>query len=52
MNLNATLSTALQGLYASTAGLQTANNNIANANTPGYSRETLRMRPESALASP
>ncbi len=43
MNLNTTLSTALQGLYASTAGLQTANNNIANANTPGYSRETVSL---------
>ena len=41
MNLNTALSTALQSLMASTAGLQTANNNIANANTPGYSRESV-----------
>lgn len=43
MSLNTTLSTALQSLFASTAGLQTANNNIANANTPGYTRETVTL---------
>ena len=41
MNLNATLSTAMQALSASTAEVQVTNNNIANANTPGYSRESV-----------
>ena len=43
MSLTTTLSSALQGLFASTAGLQTANNNIANANTPGYTRELVTL---------
>ncbi len=41
MNLNATLSTAVQALMASTAGIQVTNNNISNANTAGYSRESV-----------
>lgn len=35
-----TLSNALSGLFASRAGLSTASNNISNANTEGYSRQT------------
>ena len=34
-----TLSTALSGLAASQQELETSSNNVANANTPGYSRE-------------
>lgn len=43
MNLNATLSSAVRSLLVSSAGLQTTNNNISNANTPGYSRQTLTV---------
>lgn len=38
-SLSTTLSTALQALSADTGALQGTNNNIANANTPGYTRE-------------
>ena len=41
MNLNATLSTAVRSLLVSSAAIQTTNNNISNANTPGYSRESV-----------
>ncbi len=41
MNLNTALNTAVGSLLASSAGLQATNNNIANANTPGYSRESV-----------
>jgi flagellar hook-associated protein 1 FlgK len=34
------LQTALRGLEANQAGINTTGNNIANANTPGYTRET------------
>ncbi len=34
-----TLSTALSGLAVSQQALETSSNNVANANTPGYSRE-------------
>ncbi len=43
MNLNATLSTAVQSLFVSSAEIQTTNNNIANANTPGYTRESVSL---------
>jgi flagellar hook-associated protein 1 FlgK len=39
-SLNGALSVAAQALGADTGGLAAANNNIANANTPGYSRQT------------
>src|ERR1035438_919518 len=39
MSLNASLSIAVQSLDAATGALQMTNNNIANANTPGYSRQ-------------
>jgi flagellar hook-associated protein 1 FlgK len=39
MSLNTSLSIAVQSLAATTAALQVTNNNISNANTPGYSRE-------------
>lgn len=37
------MSTALTALRASQAGLQVVGNNIANANTPGYHRQELRL---------
>jgi flagellar hook-associated protein 1 FlgK len=37
--LSSALSSAVQSLNADTGALQITNNNIANANTPGYSRE-------------
>jgi flagellar hook-associated protein 1 len=39
MSLNTSMSIAVQALVADTGALQTTNNNIANANTPGYSRQ-------------
>jgi len=38
-SLNASLATALSGLMAEQGALETTTNNVANANTPGYSRE-------------
>ena len=39
MSLTSTLSGAVQALNADTGALQITNNNIANANTPGYTRK-------------
>lgn len=41
MTLDTSLSIALTGLRASAAGLRTVANNVANAETPGYTRKTL-----------
>ncbi len=38
-SLNASLATALSGLFAEQGSLQATTNNVANVNTPGYSRE-------------
>jgi len=38
-SLNASLGTALSGLIAEQGALATTTNNVANVNTPGYSRE-------------
>jgi flagellar hook-associated protein 1 len=38
-SLNASLATALSGLIADQGALEATTNNVANANTPGYSRE-------------
>ncbi|MEA2639289.1 MAG: flagellar hook-associated protein 1 [Chloroflexota bacterium] len=38
------LETGLRGLQAQQAGLDVANHNIANANTPGYSRQNVNLR--------
>jgi flagellar hook-associated protein 1 FlgK len=38
-SLNASLATALSGLAAEQAALATTTNNVANVNTPGYTRE-------------
>ena len=39
MGLNASLSIAVQSLNAASGSLQATNSNIANANTPGYTRK-------------
>jgi flagellar hook-associated protein 1 FlgK len=39
MSLNTSLSTAVQALNAASGAIQITNNNISNANTPGYTRE-------------
>lgn len=41
--LNSTLSIASQALAAQYAGIEVANNNIANVNTPGYSRQVVTL---------
>jgi flagellar hook-associated protein 1 FlgK len=38
-SLNASLATALSGLMADQGAMETTTNNVANVNTPGYSRE-------------
>ncbi len=47
--LNSIMDTSLSAMFAAQAGLATTSNNIANANTPGYSRQTVMVaarRPE------
>jgi flagellar hook-associated protein 1 len=46
------LQTALSGLLGEQAALDTTGNNIANANTEGYSRETALLEPQQALPIP
>jgi flagellar hook-associated protein 1 FlgK len=46
------LQTALSGLVAEQTALDTTGNNIANANTEGYSRETALLEPDSPLTIP
>jgi flagellar hook-associated protein 1 FlgK len=41
--LGASLNTAVQAMLADQAALSTTSNNIANANTPGYSRQTVDL---------
>jgi flagellar hook-associated protein 1 FlgK len=48
IGLGSSLSIATEALGAQTAALEVTNNNIANANTPGYSRQTVSL---SAAAS-
>jgi flagellar hook-associated protein 1 len=43
ISLSGTLSTALEALNVQQAGLSVTNNNIANINTPGYSRQTINV---------
>lgn len=43
IGLNGSLSIATEALAAQTAALEVANNNIANANTPGYSRQVVSL---------
>ncbi len=44
MSLNTSLTIAVQSLLANNGALQATNNNIANANTPGYSRQTVVLQ--------
>jgi flagellar hook-associated protein 1 FlgK len=46
------LQTALSGLIAEQTALDTTGNNIANANTEGYSRETAVLEPNAPLPIP
>ncbi len=46
------LQTALSGLIAEQTALDTTGNNIANANTEGYSRETALLEPDPPLDIP
>lgn len=41
-------SAALSGMNAAQYGMTTTQNNIANANTPGYTKETVMLAPQSA----
>ncbi len=50
IGLNATLSLASQALSANTGALAITNNNIANVNTPGYSRQIVNLSAD-ALAT-
>jgi flagellar hook-associated protein 1 FlgK len=43
VGLNSSLSIATEALGAQTAALEVASNNIANANTPGYSRQIVSL---------
>src|SRR5215469_7922523 len=43
VGLNSSLSIATEALGAQTAALEVASNNIANANTPGYSRQVVSL---------
>lgn len=40
MDLFATLNTAMLGMYTQQAAISVVSNNVANANTPGYTRES------------
>jgi flagellar hook-associated protein 1 FlgK len=46
------LQTALSGLEAAQAAIDTAGQNIANASTPGYSRQTVNLTERTALTIP
>src|SRR5271163_4376073 len=46
------LQTALSGLIAQQTALDTTGNNIANANTEGYSRETALLEPNPPIDVP
>ena len=39
--LNSVMDTSLSALYAAQAGMATTSHNISNANTPGYSRQSV-----------
>ncbi len=44
MSLSVVLSNALSGMTVSQAGLATVSQNVANANTVGYSRQTVELQ--------
>ena len=43
MSLGFGLGAGLRALTAARLGMQTAGNNVANANTPGYSRQRVEL---------
>lgn len=45
MSLNGALQIGRSGLVASQAGIQVAGNNMANASTPGYTRQVVNLSP-------
>lgn len=46
------LYTGLSGIRAAQTGLDTASNNVANANTPGYTRQRVELRASHTYNSP
>ncbi|SHH20074.1 flagellar hook-associated protein FlgK [Tepidibacter thalassicus] len=46
------LNIAKSGLFAAQKALNTVGHNIANANTPGYTRQRVELRPDNPLSSP
>jgi len=52
MSLNSILGTATLALQAQQAAIETAANNIANANVPGYSRQVVNLQPNTPLYTP
>jgi flagellar hook-associated protein 1 FlgK len=44
MSLTSSLHIATEALFTATAEIQNTNNNIANANTPGYTREIVNLQ--------
>jgi flagellar hook-associated protein 1 FlgK len=51
MSLSTSLSIATQSLFNATAEVENAHNNIANAQTPGYTREVVNLQSVSAGSS-
>ncbi len=49
LGLNASLNTATQALAAQSSALAISNNNIANLNTPGYSRQIVNLSAEALI---
>ena len=51
IGLNSTLSLASQALSANTGALAITNNNIANVNTPGYSRQIVNLSADALVTN-
>lgn len=51
LGLNGALSVASQALQAQYAGLSVTNNNIANVNTPGYSRQIVSLSAQASAVN-
>ena len=49
--VNSVLSMGVGALFASQANIQTTGNNIANVNTPGYSRQVVRQQERQSITS-
>lgn len=49
MTLNSLLSIGKDALFASQSAIHTTGNNIANVNTPGYSRQAVRFEAKTAI---